>query len=218
MAEVVVVSGTHTGVGKTWVTARLIERLRDRAIPVTARKPVQSFDIRDGTDADVLAAASGDEAHAVCPLHRWYEIPMAPPMAAEALGLPPIALADLVSELNLPDIGLALIEGVGGPRSPIADDADTTDLADDLGARLVVVVADPSLGVINSLALAVEAFRNKTIGYLNRFDPVNDLHARNLQWLVETEGFDVVTSIPELAARVCAATDVASGTNRMEVG
>ena len=82
-----VVCGTATDVGKTWVTCGLLHGLRQRGVPVAARKPAQSF-AEDGrpTDAELLAAASGQDPWDVCPAHRWYPAAMAPPMAAAALG------------------------------------------------------------------------------------------------------------------------------------
>lgn len=171
---------------------------------MSARKPVQSFDVEGGpTDADVLASALGVEAHEVCPLHRWYEVPMAPPMAAEALGLPPLSLDELVAELPLPEFGLVLVEGVGGPRSPLTDDADTVDLAEALDARMVLLVADAGLGTINAVLLAVAVLEKwDTIVFLNRFEPGNDLHERNLRWLREAEGLQPITHMTELSKRI----------------
>ena len=85
-ARLIAVAGTATEIGKTWVTARVVETLRGRGLSVSARKPVQSFgpDELGATDAEVLAAATGEAPQAVCPAHRWYPVPMAPPLAASA--------------------------------------------------------------------------------------------------------------------------------------
>ena len=86
-ARLVFVAGTGTAVGKTWTAAAVLARLRSAGLQVGARKPAQSFDAGDGpTDADVLAAATGETPHDVCPRHRWYARALAPPMAADALG------------------------------------------------------------------------------------------------------------------------------------
>jgi dethiobiotin synthetase len=197
---VVVVSGTTTGVGKTWVAARLLEALRERGIPVAARKPVQSFDPADGpTDADVLANAAAERPDVVCRPHRSYERPLAPPMAAELLGKPPFTLAEIASEIDIPD-ALMILEGVGGPRSPLARDGDTAALARQIGADAVVLVADPSLGAINAVVLSVAAFDDPPIVFLNRFDPDDDLHLRNRAWLSK-EDLDVVTDLEALTDR-----------------
>ena len=99
-ALLVVLAGTGTEVGKTWVGRRLLEELRRRGSSVAARKPAQSYEPADAiTDADELAAGSGEDPLVVCPQHRRYEIALAPPMAADLLGKPAIHLADLVAEI-----------------------------------------------------------------------------------------------------------------------
>ena len=209
MLKTIVVTGTSTEVGKTWVTARLLESLRAEGQRVSARKPVQSFDEADATtDAEILAAASGEDVDVVTPKHRWYELPLAPPIAAEALGRPPIALDDLVRELRLPDDGMVFVEGVGGPRSPLADDGDTVELAEALGADVVLLVAGPELGTINATMLAAEAFDDRPlVVFLNRYDDAAADHIRNRDWLVETSGLAVVTDLDELGSKLLDATE-----------
>ena len=98
--RLVVVVGTATEVGKTWVGAALLSSLRTRGTRVAARKPAQSFEPGDEvTDADVLAAATGEAPHDVCPAHRWYPIAYAPTMAAAALGRPGFTTRELVGEV-----------------------------------------------------------------------------------------------------------------------
>jgi dethiobiotin synthetase len=195
-----VVSGTATGVGKTWVAGRLIEALRGRGIPVSARKPVESFaPHEDVTDAHVLAHASGEGHTIVCRIEHRYPLAMAPPMAADALGRPRLLLTNLVARLELPAAGVAVIEGVGGPRSPVAHDADTVALADALDARVVVLVSGPGLGALNAVRLAGAAFGPRpVIVMLNRFDRNDDLHRRNREWLANAYGFAVVTNVAAL--------------------
>jgi len=212
----VVVSGTATGVGKTWVAAAVARELRAGGLPVAARKPVQSFDKADGpTDAEVLAAASGEAAEAVCPAHRWLARALAPPMAAEALGLAPFTVADLVAETRLPAAGVVLVEGAGGPRSPLAADGDTVALAEALGADQVVLVAPAELGAINAVRLAAAAFApRRPLVLLNRFDPGAELHAANLAWLRRVDGFEVLTGAAELTARLAAGVPATQGAQR----
>src|SRR3982751_4211805 len=79
----VVVVGTGTDVGKTWVSAEALRGLRALGHAVAARKPAQSFaagDAPDTRDASILAAATGESTEDVCPAHRAYEVAMAPPM------------------------------------------------------------------------------------------------------------------------------------------
>jgi dethiobiotin synthase len=203
--RVVVVAGTATEVGKTFVAAALLNRLRATGTPVAARKPAQSFapgDLR--TDADVLAAATDEDPTRVCPRHRWYETPMAPPMAAEALQRPSFTVDDLVTELDWPDAAeVGLIETAGGVRSPIAADGDCASLVLAVGPDLVVLIADAGLGTINAVRLSAGALAPlRVVVVLNRFDPADELHERNRRWLDGRDGYEVVTTVDGLVERV----------------
>jgi dethiobiotin synthetase len=197
---IVLVAGTGTEVGKTWFCARTIEALRADGVKVAARKPAQSFDPSDPhpTDAEVLGAASGEPPEAVCPPHRWYELPMAPPMAAEALGRAPFTIAELVAELA-PSIdsgsaAVTFVETAGGVRSPLAHDGDTVDLCAALRPDLVVLVADAGLGTINAVRLGAAALHeHRLVIALNRFDPAHELHRANRDWLRTRDGLGIVT-------------------------
>jgi len=197
------VTGTGTEIGKTWVGARVLARLRADGLRVAARKPVQSFAAADGsTDADVLAQATGEEPGEVCPAHRWYERPLAPPMAADVLGRAPFTIADLVGEITWPDdVDVGLVEGVGGPLSPLAGDGDTVDLVRALAPSVVVLVADAGLGAINAVRLSAAALPAALV-VLNRYDGTNDLHVRNRRWLADECGLDIVASTEDVADRL----------------
>ena len=204
-AHLVFVAGTGTAAGKTWTAAAVLARLRSAGLEVGARKPAQSFDAGDGpTDADVLAAATGETPHDVCPRHRWYARALAPPMAADALGAPPFTVGDLVGELYWPDgVDVGLIEGAGGPRSPIAADGDNVRLASAITPDLVLLVADAGLGTINAVRMSAAALaEEQVVVVLNRFDEHDPLHRRNRDWLSCRDGFDVVTGIEAAAARI----------------
>lgn len=202
--RLVAVVGTATGVGKTWVAAAMATALRAAGVIVAARKPVQSFEPGEGpTDADLLAAATGEAAEDVCPLHRWYGVAMAPPMAAEVLGRPPFTVDDLVAEIEWAGgVHVGLVETVGGPRSPVAADGDSVALVAATAPDVVVLVADAGLGVINAVRLAAAALAAvPLVVFLNRYDDGCDLHRRNAGWLAG-DGFAVVTTVDGLATCV----------------
>jgi len=201
--HLVVVTGTGTEVGKTWVTARLAATLRSAGVAVAARKPAQSFAPDDhDTDASVLAAATGTSREAICPPHRWYPTPLAPPMAADALGRPRLTIAELVDELAWPEgTAMGFVEGAGGLCSPLAHDGDTLALVDSLQPDLVLLVADPALGVVSNVRLAARALGDvPLLVILNRFDPADDVHRRSCEWLTVVDGLAVVTSVDDAVA------------------
>jgi dethiobiotin synthetase len=205
---IVFVTGTGTEVGKTWWSVALLRALRAQGTIALARKPVQSFvPGTDQTDADLLAAASGTDPTSVCPASRWYERPLAPPMAAADLGRPVFTIADLVAETRSATVptgaDLVLVEGAGGPRSPIAGDGDNVDLARALVPDVVLLVADAGLGALNAVRLAAAPFTAvglPVVVALNRFRP-DPLHGANRAWLTDRYGFDTVTDPITLAGR-----------------
>jgi dethiobiotin synthetase len=195
--RLVVVVGTGTSVGKTFVTSRLVTELVATGRRVAVRKPVQSYDPGDDpatTDAGVLGAASGEPAEVVCPPERWYPAAMAPPMAAEALGRQPVGLDELVAGVRWPvdPIDVGLVETAGGVRSPLALDGDAVSLCRMLEPDAVVLVAEAGLGAINIVRLSVGVLEAPTVVALNRFDVTSDLHRRNLEWMRRVDGLRVV--------------------------
>lgn len=160
----VVVTGTGTEVGKTWVSAAVLNELSRRGWTVAARKPVQSFD-GDGagrplepTDADILASATNDTADRVCPPHRQYPLAAAPPLAAQRLGRAAPTLAELVDETALfwpsPAVDIGLVEGAGGLLSPLAprEPEPGPNTARPPTARTIPGANDSTLGLISALA------------------------------------------------------------------
>jgi dethiobiotin synthetase len=214
-ARLVVITGTGTDVGKTWVGAGLLTELRRRDMAVAARKPAQSYSLGEDTDAEVLARATGEPVEAVCPANRSYPLPMAPPMAAQALEWKPPTLSELADELDRSwpphPVDIGVVEGVGGVASPLAIDGDTASLAWRIKADVAVLVGEPHLGIINAARLARAALgRLPMLVHLNRFDPADELHRRNRDWLVAQDGFNVTTSLVALADVVASS----SGTSR----
>ena len=198
-----VVLGAGTGVGKTWASTSVLRFLRVSGITVAARKPVQSYrPCDDTTDAEVLAGASGEAPEEVCPRDRWYGVPMAPPIAAAFLGMAPPTLDELMAGVRWPKprVAVGLVETVGGPRSPLAADADSAALAQALEPDLAVLVAHAGLGAINAVRLSAPVVPRPLVVFLSHFDN-SDVQDRNLRWL-QAESYDVVVDPAELARRV----------------
>jgi len=196
------VIGTNTEVGKTWVTSQLLATLKLRGARVAARKPVQSYGPDEiDTDAARLAGASGEEVSEICPAHRWYPLALAPPMAATALGRGPVWMAEIAKEVRWPaEVDIGFVETVGGVRSPLACDGDSLELLRRLEVDRMLLVADAELGTINAVRLTMAAVGSTpTIVYLNRFNPDNQLHELNRQWLAEQDKLTVITDVHSLA-------------------
>ena len=155
------VTGTDTGVGKTYVTAALARRARALGKRVFAFKPVETgCEFVDGRlvgpDQEAISAAAGDWQQG--PLRGLYQFAeaVAPIVAAERSSTR-IDVGRIVETANsVPDVDVLLVEGAGGWRVPIIGDEDMSTLAKRLDAA-VVVVARAGLGTINHSLLTLEA-------------------------------------------------------------
>lgn len=200
------VLGTHTEVGKTWVGVQLLRAARERGLRVAARKPVQSFAL-DGspTDAEQLAAATREHVREVCRASRCYELAMAPPMAADCLRRPRILAADLLAELSWPaGVDLGLVESVGGPRSPMAHDADSVDFIARVRPDRLLLIAAAGLGSLNAIRLSLGCLPALPVHVmLNRFDTRDSLHQLNRTWLRERHGIQTHIEVSTLLDELC---------------
>lgn len=149
------VTGTDTGVGKTWFTKLFVAALRDSGIHAAGYKPVCCGD-RD--DAVALAEVSGglgvDEVNPV-----YLKAAVAPKVAA-MLDNSRINPGAIVADCKVFEkrFDKVVIEGAGGWRVPLAEDYDMADLATDIGHPVIVVVAN-RLGALNHAILTVEDIR-----------------------------------------------------------
>jgi dethiobiotin synthetase len=163
------VAGAHTEIGKTHVACALIRAARAKGLSADAFKPVVSGISADGlagSDPGRLLAALGrpltpQTLDAISP---WrFSAPLAPPMAAALEGRP-LPLGPLAEACRAWLAGstadLALIEGVGGLMSPIAEHATCLDLLLALDTP-VLLVGGAYLGAISHTLTALEVLKSR---------------------------------------------------------
>lgn len=150
------VTGTDTGVGKTYVTALLTRSLRQAGLDTVALKPI-CCGPRD--DVDALCAASEHELTPNETNPIWLDAPAAPLVAAR-LENTSIDLAALDRWFEGIQTGRnsLLVEGVGGWAVPVASGQTSADLAEMFGLPVLVVVAN-KLGCLNHTLLTLESIR-----------------------------------------------------------
>lgn len=152
--QFLLVTGTNTGVGKTWLACALAKELsQSRAGRVVAIKPVETG---GGNDGEMLARATGQDA----PRRALVELrePLTPALAADREGVV-LDFDAIVVKVRDAAMGadLAIVEGAGGLLSPITWDADATTLARALGATVILVASD-ALGTLSAVHTAVACF------------------------------------------------------------
>ncbi|MBI3933116.1 MAG: dethiobiotin synthase [Acidobacteria bacterium] len=162
----ILITGTDTGVGKTFVGCGLAVELRRRGLRVAPFKPAETGCELDPKTAQLLPAdamllreASGTEAplQSVCPYR--FRLPLAPWVAAQREGkeIDPSFLAWQFQELAATH-DVVIVETAGGIGVPLADRFHFGDLARLLNLP-ALVVASSKLGVINHTLLTLEFLR-----------------------------------------------------------
>ncbi len=155
------VTGTDTGVGKTWLGQQIIQSCRASGVAVVPRKPVESGWQGDltKTDAGLLARAAGcdDDIFSVCP--NRLQAAVSPARAADMEGRR-LTLDGVVEQccFGVCRTEFLYVEGAGGFFSPLVNDGLNADLASALGLP-VLLVAEDRLGCINHVLLTLLAIR-----------------------------------------------------------
>jgi dethiobiotin synthetase len=152
------VTGTDTGVGKTFVSAALLRRARERGLRTFGFKPIETgCDGPLGADQlELCEAAGGWQSGRLAGVYRL-RAPIAPRAAAELEAIS-IDLDLVVSTFRetAETVDFSVLEGAGGWRVPLVGDAGISTLAAKIGAP-IVVVARAGLGTINHSLLTIEA-------------------------------------------------------------
>ncbi len=161
------ITGTDTGVGKTYVGALIARALVQSGRRVGVYKPAASGCRREGQmlvsdDAVALWMAAGQprDLDHVCP--QRFAAPLAPHLAAREEGKRlDIDLLSRGMEYWHGRAEIILVEGAGGLMSPLGEDRYVADLAAEVDFPLLIV-AKNVLGTINQTlqtVIAAKVFR-----------------------------------------------------------
>lgn len=149
------VTGIGTGIGKTFVSAILVE-----ALQADYWKPIQAGDL-DNSDAMKVRQLISNPVSTVHPEAYRLTQPLSPQAAAEIDGVK-IDIEKIRSAIpNVKDRRL-IIEGAGGAMSPVSDSLVVLDLIELLEAE-AVIVSRHYLGSINHTLLTIDVMRRRSI-------------------------------------------------------
>ncbi len=205
------VTGTDTGVGKTFVAVALLRALAAAGVRAVGMKPVAAG-IAAGEDvaADVAALAAADGL--AVPLADRNPYAFAPAIA------PHVAARDAGAAIDVGAIAAAharlaaaadvvVVEGAGGVRVPLGPDRDMLAIARRLDLPVLLVVG-VRLGCLNHALLSADAVAARGLalaGWVaNRIDPgmaraadsVAELAARLPAPLVADVAWGVAPALP----------------------
>ena len=179
------VTGIGTGIGKTVVSAVLVEKLK-----ADYWKPIQSGDL-DNTDTFVVKRLISNAVTHFHPEAYRLTQPFSPHKSAAIDGITidpqKIILPNTTERL--------IIEGAGGLMVPLAMNFLMIDLIKQLGAE-VVLVSKNYLGSINHTLLSVYALQKENIpikGII--FNGIKDIYSKEV--ILDYTGLKLLGHVPE---------------------
>lgn len=152
--QILFITGTDTGVGKTVFAALSTVYLRQNGFRVAALKPLCSG---GREDARILHAAAG-KVLSLDDVNPWsFRSPLAPLLAARK-ERKRVRLREVVAHIRriAKRFEVVVVEGAGGLLSPLGEGFDSRDLIRALNA-MPIIVCPNRLGAVNQVRLVLEA-------------------------------------------------------------
>lgn len=188
------VTGTDTGVGKTWVSCALLHALARHHARVVGMKPVAAGTVpstQGDVSEDAVALRSASTVAVPFALDNPYLLadPVSPHVAAQRAGQT-IDLAHIVAchRTLCQQADAVVVEGAGGFIVPLSNRYTSADLAQALALPVVLVVG-LRLGCLNHALLSAEAIRARGLhlaGWVaNRIDPTMAAQDNSVAYLHE---------------------------------
>lgn len=168
MTKGLFVTATGTDMGKTYVTALIVKKLRESGISAGYYKAALSGaeNIAE-SDAGYVKKISGIDQPDETLISYLYKNAVSPHLAAQIEGNP-VEISKVSSDFERVCglCGYVTVEGSGGIVCPIRKDEKTEIFLEDIIKTLglaTVVVADAGLGTINAVVTTVEYLKSRDI-------------------------------------------------------
>lgn len=210
MSKSIFVTGTGTDVGKTFVTALMVKKLKEAGLNASYYKAAMSGNERDEQgnlipgDAVYVKKISGisQPVEEMCPY--IYENAYSPHLTSRIEGNPvQLSVVKEGFERVTRQYEYVTMEGSGGILCPICFDEEKIQLEDVIRVLNLacVIVADAGLGTINNVGLTVSYMREKKIPIkgiiFNHFHPGNVMEEDNLKMCEYLTGVPVIACVKE---------------------
>ncbi|MDD6920031.1 MAG: dethiobiotin synthase [Eubacteriales bacterium] len=208
MSKKLFVVGTGTDVGKTYVTALIVKKMRESKKKVAYYKAAMSGNDRNQYgelvpgDAEYVKRVSGITQPLDTMCKYIYEKPLSPHLAS-TLENKLISFNKVTSDFDkLSDkYDFLTVEGSGGIICPLRLDDEEIWLEDFIKEKdfPCVLVADAGLGTINAVVLTVEYMKMKNISLkgiiFNNFEQDDIMHQDNLKVCEMMTGMKIVACV-----------------------
>jgi len=162
------ITGSDTGVGKTYIACEIIRQLRESNIAVETRKPAESGCETNHqgesicADAQSLQLANKNQETIETIAAYRFRAALAPHRAARLEGKE-LYLEQLLDACELDNsANLLIVEGAGGFYSPLAENGLNADLATGLQLAVIIVV-DDRIGAVNQALMSIQAVESRQL-------------------------------------------------------
>jgi len=199
------ITGTDTGVGKTFVSSLLLRSFVRQGLRSVGMKPVAAGCRNENgllisEDVEQLLAA-GNVDLPLAEINPYaFEPPVAPHIAAQQVGAE-ISFDPILEKYAALQAAadVVVVEGVGGFRVPLNDTQDTADLAVAFNLPVILVVG-MRLGCLNHALLTMDAISNAGLnlaGWVaNLVDPHMDAVEENIDSLIKRIPSQHIGTVP----------------------
>lgn len=210
MAKKLFITATGTDIGKTYISALIVKKMRESGYNCGYYKPVMSGVVELGghlvdSDANYVIQTADIPVQADDCVSYWWKEAVSPHLAAKRVNQK-INIDKIkydLSQINK-KYDYLLIEGAGGITCPLIIEKDEKYLLKDLiweSGLSIVIVADAGLGTINSTLLTVDYAKANGIDIqgiiLNNYESDNFMHWDNLEQVETLTGINVVATVPK---------------------
>lgn len=207
MSKGIFITATGTDVGKTYVTALIVKKLRDAGYQAGYYKAALSGAVRNDNglyigDAEYVKSIAGLEDDCSNMVSYVYEAAVSPHLAAKIEGNP-VELRKIAEDFQqqLGRYDYVTVEGSGGIICPIRYDEEQKIFLEDIIKALsldVLLVADAGLGTINATVLTVRYLESRHINVkgilLNRYHG-GDMEEDNKKMIEAMTGVPVIALV-----------------------
>lgn len=206
MFNSVFITGTGTDVGKTYISALLVKKMRELSLDVVYYKAAMSGNIRDERgilipgDAEYVKSISGilQPLKEMCPY--VYENACSPHLAAIVENMPVEFNRVIEGYKELGAVhDYVVMEGSGGITCPLRFDSERFGLPELVKELQLssIIVADAGLGTINSVVLTHEYMKNH--GMPVKGIIFNNYHAERIMERDNVKMCEYMTGLPVIA-------------------
>lgn len=205
MKKAFFITGTDTGVGKTYVACKLICDYVAQGHKVVGMKPIAAgCELVDGewVNEDVLKLTQASNVKAPRELINPYSFkaPIAPHIAAEQAGVKiEIAVIKQAFDKLAAMADIVIVEGAGGFLVPLNLRQSMADLAIALDIPVILVVG-MKLGCINHALLTAEAIKARQLdlhGWIaNQIEPGMAVYDANIAAVTQKMGSNCMANYP----------------------